>query len=171
MGNFFSSPQQRASENLYNSALSGNPIGANLLRGEYSKEVSALEGNTSNRASGLSGDILSRIASQGGAPGSGSEGVINKSLSPLWASEQMGEVQLGANLDKSMLELSMNDLSAGLSGMSSSSTFGDILGGLSTFANIGGGLSKLLFALKGLDPSALDNKGTEVKSDTNTSFG
>jgi hypothetical protein len=167
MGNFFKSPQQQASESLYGSALSGQPVGAGLVEGEYGKELYGLRSGATQRSSSLTGDILSRNASEGGIPSSSTEATIGKGTAGIWEQEQLGETQLGANLDKSMLSLTLNDLAAGLSGMSTSSTFGDLLGGLTTLSNVGGGLFKLL-SETGLDKELvkmLQNNSSDNSAD------
>src|SRR5260221_10534501 len=110
MGNFFSSPKQRAGETLYDAASSGRPIGASYLQSQYGTDLSNLQAQTSNRLSGLSGDILSRETSAGFAPGSGIEGVISKGKESILAGEQGAEAQLGSSEAAQMLQLLMGQL-------------------------------------------------------------
>lgn len=158
MGNFFASPQQRAGQSLYDAAVSGHPVGEGGLKKSYALDLQNLRSGTKQESATLSGDILSRITSQGGTPGAATEGVIGKQNEQLFGQEQGGENALYSDLMKNIMGLTSHDISTGLATMSNSSTFGDILGGLSTLTNIGGGLTKLIMALNG-NQGAINNLG------------
>jgi hypothetical protein len=148
MGNFFSSPQQRASESLYDAAMSGKPIGQGFLEKEYGANLSALRANTSQRVGGIAGDIQSRAASEGFAPGSGIEGLISRSTAPVLAGEQQAESQMSASEMQQMLQMLLDQLHTGIAGLPNSSPFGDILAGLTTLGNVAGGAGQLIRGIK-----------------------
>lgn len=110
----------------------------------YREGLNSLRMETSGRLAGLAGDIQSRAASQGFAPGSGTEGIIDKATQGVMGQEQQAESQLSAQNSEQQLGLLIQQLMAGLQGLPSSSPFGDVLGGLSTFANIGKGIVPFL---------------------------
>lgn len=170
MGNFFSSPQQRAAESLFSAAESGRPIGASYLQQQYGAERSRLQAETSNRLGGVSGDILSRTASAGFAPGSGVEGLISKATQPILAGEQSAEAQLGAAEQSQLLQMIMSQLQMGFQGLPSSSPFGDILGSLTTLGNVVGGVGGLLRGLR--TPASIISGGSSDGggSDTGSIF-
>jgi len=143
MGNLISSPYQRASEDLYSKAMSGQPVGANFLDAQTTSEISALRNNTASRISGIAGDELSRAASMGFAPGSGMEGVIGKSVQPIISNETSAEEQLDASKNSQLMQMLLSQLTAGLGGLSHSSTVGDVMGGLTSLANLGQGIAKM----------------------------
>ena len=164
MGNFFTSPQERAATTLYDAASSGRPMGADLLRGVYSRQLASLRGETSSRLSGQAGDIMSRLASVG-APSSATEGLVARAQAPVLGSEQTAEQQLGANEMIQTINLLLSQLSLGLSGLSPTSTFGNIMAGLTTLGNVAGGAGSLINSIKGI-PSLTNNTGTKVNTAT-----
>ena len=140
MGDFFKSPRERASRSLYDAAVSGHPIGADFLDRSTGLARQSLREETSRRLSGMSGDILSRAASAGVSPGSSTEGLISKATEPVLAGEQQAEAQLSIEQQRALANMILQQLGVGLSGMSSSSTFGDIMAGITTTGNIFGGI-------------------------------
>jgi hypothetical protein len=154
MGNFFTSPQQRAGQTMYDAATSGHPIGGDIVNRSYASGLESLRANAANISANQAGDILSRNASAGIAGGSSVEGEISKNNQNLYSSEQGGELSLYSDMLKELAGLTNHQLGLGLSTMSSSSTFGDILGGLTTLTNVGSGVGKLLLALKNPAASA-----------------
>lgn len=147
MGDFFSSPQQRAAQSLYEAAVSGKPIGAGLISGMEGAAAGQIMGATASKTGAIGGDILSRTASLGG-PTSGTEGMISKATQPLLSAEQQSLANLGVMSEAQFLNLMMQQLGMGISGMSSSSTFGDIMGGLMTLGNMATGAGALMQGIK-----------------------
>lgn len=138
----FSSPYEDAATSLYEMARSGRSIGSDLISSQAANARRSLRAQTSSRLAGVSGDILSRYSSAGIAPGAGLEGIIGKQTQDILASEQQGETQLSMAEQSALLNSLLNQLSMGLSGLSKSSTFGDILSGLTTLSNVAlGGVS------------------------------
>lgn len=142
MGDFFKSPHERASSNLYEMAMRGDVIGSNLLRQSSASARNAVGITTANRASGVAGDIMSQFASMGVTPGSANvTAVTDKALTPLYAGEQSAHAQISGQEIQGLLQLLMGQLSTGLAGLSTTSTFGDIMAGLTTAANVGAGVA------------------------------
>lgn len=147
MGDFFKSPQQRASESLYDSVLSGKPLGETLIRGASTAIKTGLEMDTSKAMSQQAGDILGRMAFSG-ATNSSVESLISKANQGLLGNLQSAEVKLSAQEQQAMIDNMLKQLSISLSGLSSSSTFGDIFAGLQTLGTIAGGAGQLISATK-----------------------
>jgi len=143
VGDFFNSPRERAAESLYENAIAGRPIGESFLRSEAAISKQKLRQQTSGHVAGISGDIMSRLASIGVSPGSSTEAVISKSTSPILAGEQIAESGIDENLMRMLTQSLLQELQLGFSGLSSSSTFGNILAGLQTAGNIASGGIKL----------------------------
>lgn len=143
MGNFISSPYQRASENLYDMAVNGQVVGDKYLQGALSNEQRSLRTQASNVSGGIAGDIMSRMASQGFAPSGAAENVIGAQKQKLYGQEQAAELQLDAATQQNMANLLINQLTTGLQGLSHSSPLGDILGGLTSIVNIGSGIATM----------------------------
>lgn len=139
MGSFISSPQQRASEGLYNAAVSGQPIGAQALQNLTNTQITQSEQLTSNRIGGEAGDILARASSQGFAPGSGVEGIIGKATQGLLGSEQSAEAGIYANQSNDFMTMLLDQLKLGLAGLPASSPFGDIMTGLTSLTKTAAG--------------------------------
>lgn len=152
MGNFFTSPQERKANSMWDAASSGKPLGSQFLEPIYNETVRNIEGQTSQRIAGIGGDILSRSASMGVSPGSNTEAMTTMAKEPLLANEQSAISQAGIAKQQAMVQMLMQQLFAGYSGSSSSSTFGDIMGGLSTaaqiFAGVGTGFPQLFGGAK-----------------------
>lgn len=166
MGDFFTSPREAAASNLYESAIKGKPIGESFLRNEATLAKQQLRQRTSDITGGISGDVLSRLASIGVSPGSSSEALISKATNPILAGEQQSEAGIDTNLQGVLANLLLNELNTGLSGLSASSTFGNILAGLQTVGNLATGGVNLYNALK-----SGDQINTNFGSPMKTSYG
>jgi hypothetical protein len=142
MGNFFSSPQSKAYQSLYDAAMNGKPVGSVLFQDIFNKGVNTIHGTTSQRTGTMAGDIMSRLSSTG-VPGTAEEGTISKATQPILANEVSAISSLSASESAQIMNTLMQQLSIGLSGLSSSSTFGDIFSGLTTAANIGQGIATM----------------------------
>ena len=156
MGNFFTSPRERASVGLYDAAMRGEPIGADMLQRSTQSALSAVRGQTSQRLSTISGDILSRTA--GNAPSGAAEGLIARSLQPALAGEWNMESQIMSEAERAKLDMTLKQLSIGLAGMSDSSTFGDIMAGLTTMTNIAKGIHNLSIGIKKQEMIGVESK-------------
>lgn len=150
MGNFFTNPKERASQTMWDAAMSGKPVGAQYLDAMYDPMLAEgqqrIQATTSSRIAETAQDIKSRMESIG-APGGASEGLISRATAPIVSGEQsaLGEMTSKVSSAKAqqLMQMILSQLSGGMAGMSDTSTFGDIMAGLNTVANLGGGIFQM----------------------------
>ena len=148
MADFFTSPQEKASQDLFAQAQSGRSPYDMMIENERQLALNTgktlIGQQTSQAQAGIAGDTLSQAASAGVGYGSGVADLVGKQSAKVGESGQiaMGKLTADVNSQASQQKLQalMDTLHLGLGGLSKSSSFGDILAGLETFANIGTGV-------------------------------
>ncbi len=157
MGDFFTSPRERAAEDLYGQgrdlysmALSGHPVGEALIRQLGGRAKTGVEALGSRQIAEASTDILSQLASMGVAPGTAGADLTAKTAGKIRGGVQEQFAKIDEATQATILDalfktlgLSTDMTKTGMSGMSSSSTFGDILAGLTTGTGLGAGIAAL----------------------------
>jgi hypothetical protein len=140
MGSFFTSPKERASTNMYDMAMQGKTFGSGILDSMSNLAKSNLEAQTSQRLATTKSDLQSRMASSG-TPVSAGTGLTTKATTPIIAGEQNAMSEIDIARMNQAINMLFQQLSMGMSGLSSSSTFGDVMGGMTTIANIVSGVA------------------------------
>ena len=158
MGQFFTSPQEAGATSLFDMAMGGKTPWDSLIN-EKAGMAKTQVGQQASSAIGQGGqDIFSQLASMGVAPGSGQTDIANKNATGI----RSGAINTNANIDMAalgdQLQYLFGMMQTGLGGMSTSSSFGDILAALTSGANIFSGGAKGLSLLgNGLG----GNRGTD----------
>ena len=142
MGNFFTSPYETASKNMYDMALSGKTPWDDLLTKQSAIQKTGIDRAASQNIATQSGDILSQLTSMGIAPGSGIADIIAKSGTGIRSSAQTAKSSVDASALERQFRSLIEMLQGGRAGLSKSSPFGDIMAALQTGGNIFEGVAR-----------------------------
>jgi len=150
MGDFLNSPREKAAKNMYDQAMGGTTPFDSAIQKRALTAKTGLEAQGNRMSASMGGDILSQLTSAGITPGSSAAvGSVAKAKAGVGENVLQAEGQVDiAALDEQLKALT-NFLNIGYSGLSSSSTLGDILAGLQTGANIFGGTATGIKAWRG----------------------
>lgn len=143
MSNFFTSPRERASQSLYDLAISGRTPYDAMFEEYRGNAIQNIRRSTARESAGTAGDILSQAQSAGITFGSGLSEVVSEAKGKI--SERGQILEGGVNEKASLMKLGSlaEALRLGLSGLSTSSTAGDVLAGLTTVGKIAGGVAAM----------------------------
>ena len=157
MGSFFTSPQEQGATSLFDMAMGGQSPWDSLINQQAGLAKTGIDQNASRAIGQGSQDIFSQLASMGVAGGSGQVDIAGKQAAGIRSNAIGQKSQVDQNALNAQIQSIMQNMQTGLSGMSTSSSGGDLLAGLTSLANIfSGGLVGL--GTQGLDILGGGNK-------------
>ena len=172
MGDFFTNPKERAAKTLFEQVQGGSTPWSGKLAQMAGSQKSELETSGNEAIAKGSGDILSQLISGGVAPGSGEADIVGKQATGVRSGIQKGQSQIDVGQQGAEIQSLMSMLQSAMGGMSSASTGGDLMSGLTMLAQMGAGIGMMggpqgFDWWKGVTPN---DPGKPVKG-SGTSFG
>ena len=140
MGSFFTSPQERGATTLFDSAMGGTSPWDSLINQKAGLAKTGIDQSASQAVGQGSQDIFSQLASMGVAPGSGQVDIAGKQAAGIRSNAIGQKSQVDQAALNTQMQSIMQSLGVGMQGLSTSSSGGDMLAGLTTLANIFAGV-------------------------------
>jgi hypothetical protein len=159
MGDFLSSPREKASTSLYDMLKTGKSPFDETITGATNDAITGIRSATERGIAQTGRDTASRAMSSGVTYGAGVEDLINKGTSEIRATGQGLESQARAAGGETKARIGASLFGTALEELSDSSSLGDILAALQTVTGIGTGI------LTGLGPGGLGLFGNSLFQD------